>query len=304
MPRQLLKATLLCAVISIPTVAQERVHMPGTGETDEWCVTPIVWTGMGQDGADGARELRAEVEAAARHAYLGVDLGELTDAKANELKLGGQKGALVDRVMPGSPADKAGLKPNDVILSIDGKAIASNDELRSVLETHNAGDEVSIELMRDGKRQKLDATLTGRMGDVGAFAWPNGTELWRGRTPQGWNFGTGEPYVMLFPGAPRLGVSVLPMTDDLRDYFGVNHGSGVLISSVAKGSAAERAGLRAGDVVLTVDGQPVSRAGDISRALAAKDGNAPRTIQVEIVRNHSQQTLSATVDAPRLMNEE
>jgi len=173
-----------------------------------------------------------------------------------------------------------------------------------VLLSHKKGDKATLEVARDGKRQKLEVTLGGQfaLGTGGVFAGPEGDELFRGRMPEGFNLG--EPYVMMFPGTPRLGVSVLPMTDDLRDYFGVEHGKGVLVSAVSKGSAAERAGLRAGDVVLSVDGQPVARAGDITRAHRSKEGDAPRTVQLEIMRERSRQTLSATVEGTKLMNEE
>jgi serine protease Do len=250
-----------------------------------------------------ADELRAEMERARQSGYLGVYLGELTEAKAKQLKVDGAKGALVERVIPNSPAEKAGVRAGDVVVGIDGRSVASEEELRDALRAHKKGDSATLEIVRDGKRQKVEVTLGGHLavGPGGAFAGPEGFELFRGQWPEG--FERGEPYVMMFPGAPRLGVSVLPMTDDLRDYFGVEHGKGVLVSAVSKGSAAERAGLRAGDVVLTVDGQPVARAGDIARALRSKEGDAPRTVQLEVMRERGRLTLSATVEAPRLLNE-
>ena len=279
MPRHVLQAVLLCVLVSIPTVAQ-----------------------VGDERA--AEELRAQMEQMRHSGYLGVYLGELTEAKAKELNLDGTRGALVERVIPNSPAAKAGIRSNDVVVAVDGRPVGSEDELREVLLSHKKGDKVTLEIARDGKRQKVDVTLGGQLalGGGGVFTGPEGYELFRGRMPEGFNLG--EPYVMMFPGTPRLGVSVLPMTDDLRDYFGVEHGKGVLVSAVSKGSAAERAGLRAGDVVLSVDGQPVARAGDIARALRSKEGDAPRTVQLEVVRERSRLTLSATVEGTRLMNEE
>ncbi len=300
MPKHVFAAVALCAVISIPIAAQERVHLPAPGETSEWCLTPIVWPVQ-----DQAIELDQEAENLQRRAYLGVDLASLTDARAKELKIF-SKGALIQRVMPNSPAEKAGLKANDVVVAIDGKAIASDAELRDAIGDHESGQTVTLEVIRDGKRQTVQATLGSRfaLGDRGFLRTPNGMELFRGRMPEGFAFGDGEPYVMLFPGAPRLGVSVLPMTNDLRDYFGAEHDKGVLVSAVSKGSAAERAGIQTGDVIVSIDGEAVSRAGEISRVLASKRTEGPRTVEIVLVRNHSAQTVTATVDAPRLMNEE
>ena len=279
MPRHVLQAVLLCVLVSIPAAAQD-------------------------DQRARADELRAEMERARQSGYLGVYLGDLTEEKAKALKLEGTRGALVERVIPGSPAAKAGLRSNDVVVAVDGRPVGSEGELREALHGHKKGDKVTLEIARDGKRQKIDVTLGGQLafGEGGVFAGPDGYELFRGRMPEGFN--RGEPYVMMFPGTPRLGVSVLPMTDDLRDYFGVEHGKGVLVSAVSKGSAAERAGLRAGDVILTVDGQPVARAGEITRALRSTESDAPRTVQLEVVRERGRLTLSATVEGPRLMNEE
>lgn len=299
MPRRLMVATLLCAVMSIPAVAQERVHLPAHGETDEWCITPIVWTGQDEKTDQQLRELASLQQ----RPYLGVELGDLTDAKAKELKLEGTKGALVERVVPGTPAESAGLKTDDVVVAIDGKLVASGSELRETLAGRQPGDKVSLEILRSGKRQTVEATLAGRFGDARIFSGPNGMELFRGRLPEGFEFG-GPGTMMTFPTAPRLGVAVLPMTDDLRDYFGVERGKGVLVSAVTKGSPAAAAGIRAGDVLVAVDGETVTRSGDISRVLASKSAEGPRTVQVELVRDKSRQTVSATVEAPRVMNEE
>jgi serine protease Do len=92
------------------------------------------------------------------------------------------------------------------------------------------------------------------------------------------------------------------MTDQLREYFGVEAGKGALVSGVSKNSAAERAGLRAGDVLLSIDGQAVTGAGDVARALGEVKGS--KTVQVEVVRNRGRQTLSATVEEARPGNEE
>jgi len=296
MSRQIVKAAFLCAALTLPVAAQERIHLPAPGETSEWCLTPIVWTG--QDGPD--TQFYRSLPSLEQKAYLGVELGDGSSGTAP--KDSTQKGALVTRVMPGSPAETAGLKANDVIVAVDGKFVASSESLREDLNARKPGDTVSIELVRDGKRQTIEATLAGRLGDFRSFGGPNGGSFFYKGMPEGFEFSM--PGGMSFPSAPRLGVAVLPMTEELREYFGVGRDEGVLVSAVTKGSPAATAGLRAGDVLVTVDGESVSRTGDISRILASKSADGPRSVQIELVRDKSRQTVSATVEAPHVMNEE
>lgn len=284
MPRRGLLAAVVCAVVSITGAA----HQPQAAK------------GSLDQPADERNQTFGKL--LVQRAYLGVELGELTEAKSKELKVDGAKGALVERVLPGTPADTAGLKTDDVVVAIDGKQVATGAELREALGAHAAGDTVSLEVLRAGTRMTFSATLSGRFGDRAFWHSQNGLPFYRGGLPEG--FELGGPGVFALSSAPRLGVAVLPMTDELRDYFGVEHGKGVLVSAVSKGSAAATAGIRAGDVLVAVDGEAVARAGDIARALSAKGSEAPRTVSVELVRERSRMTVSATVEAPRMMNEE
>ncbi len=92
---------------------------------------------------------------------------------------------------------------------------------------------------------------------------------------------------------PRLGAQVQPLTDELRAFFGAKAGEGVLVAKVTKGSAAARAGLRVGDVVVSIDGKSVGDLGDIWDALASKKGGAK--VAVGILRNKRRKTLSAVL---------
>jgi serine protease Do len=210
----------------------------------------------------------------ARGGYLGVSLAQAKD------------GVLVTGVIPGSPAERAGLEVGDRIVGVDGKATATDKALRDALHEHEAGQRVTVEVMRDGDRRRIEVTL-GERHELRGFARDNVLAL-----PDG---------VMIEPDAgrtlmrlthrPRLGVSIVELSDELREYFGVERGRGVLVSSVSKDSAAERAGLRAGDVIVAVGGQPVDEAGDIGRAL--KKGES---VEVELFRDRARMTLSATIE--------
>ena len=224
--------------------------------------------------------------------YLGIFMEETENAK----------GVRVSRVVLGSPADQAGIKNDDVIVSIDGKAIASPVELRAAMEGTQPGQSLSVEVERNGARQQLTVTLGDRPApEFGTFNFPQGQFRINPIDPKNFQFGMPDQF-FFNTSRVRLGVMLLPMSDQLRDYFGVEAGKGALVSSVSKNSAAERAGIRAGDVILSIDGQQVAGAGDVSRVLG--DVTDSKTVQVEIVRDRSRQTLSATVEEGRPANEE
>ena len=228
-----------------------------------------------------------------RGGYLGIVMDQAEDAK----------GVRVSRIILGGPADHAGLKNDDVIVSIDGKAVASPEELRDAMDGTKPGQALSVEVMRGGSRQRLTVTLGERpTPEFGTFSFPQGQFRVPQIDPKNFQFEMPDHQFFFNTSRVRLGVTLLPMTDQLRDYFGVEAGKGALVSGVSKNSAAERAGLRAGDVLLSIDGQAVTGAGDVSRALGEVKGS--KTVQVEVVRNRGRQTLSASVEEARPANEE
>jgi serine protease Do len=219
----------------------------------------------------------------ARGGYLGVNLAPAKD------------GVLVTAVVPGSPAEKAGLEAGDRIVAIDGRAVATEKDLRDALHGLDAGKRVTVEVKRDGDRKRLDATLGERqelraLAGSRAFMVPGDihvTPLPEGALDE---LGAERNLLRLAEMRPRLGVSILPLTDELREHFGVEKGRGVLVSAVVKDSPAERAGLKAGDVIVAVGGSPVDDAGDIGRAL--KKGES---VEVEVIRDRGRATFTASI---------
>ena len=216
-------------------------------------------------------------------------------------------GARVTEVSEDSPAEKAGLREGDVVVEYDGERVRSARQFtRLVQETPN-GRTVSIAVLRNGQKQTVEATL-----EAGRNAWNFSIdgdqirrEIERGlrdlpAEPFGFRFDDRGPRrfqyrlpdrVMPFLGSRgRLGVTVQSLTPELEEYFGASNG-GVLVSSVAPDSAAAKAGMKAGDVITSINGGRVSDSGDLMREL----GHAAGEVTIVVLRDRKELTLKATL---------
>ncbi len=252
--------------------------------------------------------------------YLGVYLEEVTADRARELKLSDERGAIVMKVVEGSPAEKAGLKENDVIVSFNGRRVDTVRELQRLLAETPAGRNVQFETIRGGSHQTIQATLTKRSPEIGWAHVDDG--LFRQNLAQseeslkrnqealkyyqksleraGKNLTQGygdfnfvAPGRFMFYRGSRLGIGVESLTDQLAEFFGVKSGHGVLVSEVTENSAAAKAGLKAGDVITAVDGQTIDGVSALLQAISKKQEG---TIALTIVRNRTEQTVTVTVE--------
>lgn len=173
---------------------------------------------------------------------IGIAVQDMNQALAQSFSLKQATGALVSSVEAGSPAEKAGVKPGDVILELDGAAIQSAADLPPLIAALKPGDQANLALWRDGARQKLAVRTGEQVQEAMADA---------DRSAQG----------------GRLGLAVRPLSPEERRASGLN--GGLLVLEVA--GAAARAGIRDGDIVLALNGTPV-RSIETLRSLAAKAG--------------------------------
>jgi serine protease Do len=180
--------------------------------------------------------------------YLGVVLNrdDMDDDMAKSFGLKKAIGALVTRVLPGSPAEKAGVKDEDVILRINGAEVESNSAFRNTVAFLKPGTQVKLVIFRDGKETEKDVVL----GTL-----PEDTETA--------SAGAGAPDV-----ADKLGLSVQDLTSELARRYGYAAGEGVLVADVASGSPAHRAGIQPGQVILSVNRERTTSVKDFSAALA------------------------------------
>jgi serine protease Do len=179
--------------------------------------------------------------------FLGVVVQDLTPDLASSFGIKNPQGALVDEVSDGTPAAAAGVKQGDVILAVDGKTVASPGDLRNEIALKAPGTHVDLLVYRDGKEEHLTADLAQQPGETA-----NGT---------------------LVAPAASYGMEVQPLTPELAQRLGYDEGKGVLVAKVAPDGAAAAAGIEAGNVILSVDREPVNNLREFEAAVAkAKDG--------------------------------
>jgi serine protease Do len=226
-------------------------------------------------------------------AWPGVRLRDVTAEDVKDLKLPGEYGAVVKEVEEDSPAAKAGLKTDDVIIGFAGERVWSAAELSRLIRETPPGRKVSLEISRTGAKQAVAVTFEAQEAE----SLPFNMELPRMEMPMARpNFN----FDLFFAGKPRLGVYVDDLTPQLAEYFGVREGKGVLVREVMPDTPAQKAGLKAGDCIVKVGDTPVKTVDDLQEALAkAEPENDQYTLT--IVRDRHEQTVNVRIEKPQTM---
>jgi serine protease Do len=232
--------------------------------------------------------------------WLGVESQEITSEKAKELKLPAERGVLLERIVPDSPAAKAGLKDNDVITEINGQRVEGAAQFRRMIREIPAGRSVQFTVWRDGRAQTVSVTL-GKSEDHG--------NMWFKTAPRAFSFQLPKiempevapmpemdwgGYGVLAGSRPRLGIDAEDLSGQFGAYFGAPDGEGVLVREVNAGSPAEKAGVKSGDVITSLNGERVRSLGDLREKLAGKRDE--KTVKLGVLRNKSE--VSITVEMP------
>lgn len=228
--------------------------------------------------------------------YLGVQTEEVTRENISKYGLRAVRGVGVAEVLEGSPARSAGLEKGDVIVRVDGEEITSSRKLTRLIGEISPDHVARITVLRGGSEREINVTLGKRPEPkfgAGAFRFPEGVEMPRmpempdlEKLPR-MEGKPGEPLVWSFSNRRQIGVGLTPLTKQLSDHFGVENGA--LVNTVREDSPAARAGLKAGDIVVEVDGKAVKGEMDVIRALGEKkEGD----ITLTYVRDRNRKTVT------------
>jgi serine protease Do len=238
--------------------------------------------------------------------FLGVYGEDINSENMARYHLNQVRGVGVTRIVADSPAAKAGLRKDDVILRFGDENVTSVRKLNRLVSEIAPDHTVKITISRNGAEQELTATM-GKRKNASRVSelWTPQVRTWQrqldtdkfNREFKGFQLdrdkllNDNNDLTFFFSNSRRIGVSTMELTKQLADYFGITSGKGVLVTSVVEDGPAAQAGIKAGDVITAIDGQEVDSPGDVSRAIGnKKEGDVTLTV----IRNKSQQTFRVT----------
>jgi serine protease Do len=186
--------------------------------------------------------------------FVGVSISDLTPDLIQGFGLPpGTKGALVQNVVPKSPAAKAGVAAGDVVTALNGKPVESSGALTRAVAVIPPGGNADLTVLRGGDRKQFSIKVAQRPEDESAIGRGEGEESGGGAAKDQ---------------TPKLGVSVAPLTPELAQQLGISGDEGVAVVDLVEGGPADRAGLRRGDLILEVNRRPVRKPEDVRNAVA------------------------------------
>jgi serine protease Do len=276
---------------------QENIIIRIKGDANQSDGEDWLYIGSDDDDEKNAAEIKVKKKESCA-AYLGIYMDEISRKIKRKYDYPMDAGVLIIDVVDESPAETAGLEEDDIIYLFDGEEVESAKHLSSLVKKNKPGDTVEIVLYRDGDRKEFDVTLgeypyevsidvddfEDYAEEIGDFAGRLGKSIgvwWHD------NFGA----------EGRLGMELAELDEDLAEYFDVKDGDGVLVLSVREDSPAEDGGVKAGDVIVAMNGERVSEIDDILDELADPEDEA---VELEIVRKGKKQKLELKMEEDEL----
>jgi serine protease Do len=211
-----------------------------------------------------------------KKAWLGVQIQELTPSLRESFKLGDKTGVLITEVVDDSPADDANLREEDVIIEFAGQSVEYAEAFTKLVRNSEPGKEVKVVVIRDGARKEIMVTLAAR------------------KTPRSYSAAWSGGPMSFFGSRMHLGVQTHDLDADLAGYFNVKEDGGALVLTVYEDTPAEKAGLKAGDVITKVDDESIDDPEDLARAIA--DYEEDDEITITYVRHGKTATAKATLE--------
>jgi serine protease Do len=224
--------------------------------------------------------------------YLGVGVQEVNGERAKALRLKEEYGVEITRVEDDSPASKAGLQVKDVVLEYNGQRVEGTEQFIRLVRETPANRTVRMLVFRSGAATTVPAVI-GTRKPMMISAAP--MESWKFKAPE---------FEVVMPDIPKarmswrssmLGVEAESLGESqLGDFFGVKEG--VLVRSVMKSSSAEKAGIRAGDVIVKVEESKVTTPRDVTAALRSAKSEGRKSLTAVIMRDKKESVLTVSLD--------
>jgi serine protease Do len=225
--------------------------------------------------------------------FLGIGVQEIDSERAKGLNLREERGVEVTRVEDDSPAAKGGIKTGDVVLEYNGDRVEGVEQFMRMVRETPPGREVKLSIARNGSPQQLTMKtgsrktwMTTRYGDAASLEFPR-VEIPEINMPD-------IPRAFMSWRSSVVGIEAESLDSQLAEYFGVKEG--VLVRSVVPGSSAEKAGLRAGDVIVKIDDSRVTNPREISASI--RSTRSKKTVAVQVIRDKRELTLQLPVEEP------
>ena len=250
----------------------------------------------GQNDPSATKGMRALDVLRGRGSHIGVSIRELDENDSKAGKLSSQHGVLVEGVTEDGPAARAGIKTGDVLLEFDGERVRSVRQFTRLVQETPPGRKVQASLVRDG--QKVNVTIEPR--ESNAFSGFAGFHEPPARAGRAVPVPPVPPELPMVPdiqsfawrSSNGLGIGVTDLSSQLAEYFGAK--DGVLVTSVTDNSAGAKAGLKAGDVITSVNGNEITQAADLRRRIQRLEGGDEFTLGV--LREKKSLTLKGKLD--------
>lgn len=242
--------------------------------------------------------------------YLGVQTQEVTKDNFSKFGLAGVRGVAIEKVLENSPAQAAGLQAGDVIIRFENEEITSVRKLTRLISEVTADHTVKITVLRNNSEQDVNATLGKRpmpkfeygnfaytipdmkLGELKEFpALPPMAEMPRIMTTPGIE---GKAFTWTAGGGRQIGIGVLPLSKQLAAHYGVENG--LLVNDVRENSPADKAGLKAGDIIVEAEGKAVKGDFDLIRTI---NGKKEGDVTITYVRDGKRQTVNVSPEASK-----
>lgn len=300
-------AALSIALLALPGSSAKK-QVPGNTSQQHSQITINQGQEMPRADADSTDLIEVEglpedddvqVLMGVRGSWLGVGVAEVTPEKVKELRLPAERGALVGKIVPDSPAAKAGLKENDVVTEINGQRVEGSEQFRRMIREIPAGRTAQLSVWRDGRQQNIPVRLgkpeagharamVAPAPGTFAFHMPDLPDMSALESLRNFNFS--------ISGRARLGIDAEDLEGDFGNYFGAPDGEGVLVRNVFENSPAAKAGLKAGDVITSLDGERIRSASELRERLVAKKD--AKSAKLGLLRNRTEMSLIVELPSP------